>query len=137
MFWAKMMIFDLMWFVIFQIDSATMNCSFLSGNNPFLTENRSFSTENWSFITENQFIMSVFWAKMMILNLLWFEIFKIDLTTMKWYLSGQYRIYKERSLVCWCCFHHYWMILLLWSDLVGTLNFPNHQLGKSKYVCQS
>jgi len=37
---------------------------------------------------------------MMILNLLSFEIFKIDLTTMKWYLSGQYRIYKERSLVC-------------------------------------
>ena len=82
----------------------------------------------------NKCVLRVFWAKMMILNLLWFEIFKIDLTTMKWYLSGQYRIYKERSLVCWCCFHHYWMILLLWSDLVGTLNFPNHQLGKSKYL---
>lgn len=90
---------------------------------------------NCPFLAENHQKMSMFWAKMMILNLLWFEIFKIDLTTMKWYLSGQYRIYKERSLVCWYCFHHYWMILLLWSTLVGTLNFPNHQLGKSKYVC--
>lgn len=117
-------VLNLLWLEIFQIDLATMKCSILTENCPFLTEN-------------NEFTMSVFWTKMMILNLLWFEIFKIDLTTMKWYLSGQYRIYKERSLVCWCCFHHYWMILLLWSTLVGTLNFPNHQLGKSKYVCQS
>ena len=91
--------------------------------------------QHWSFWLKIIRKRASFGEKLMSTNLLWFEIFKIDLTTMKWYLSGQYRIYKERSLVCWCFFHHYWMILLLWSALVGTLNFPNHQLGKSKYVC--